>query len=178
MHSNLIWDWLKRPLSMSTVKHPLSLLRAQLENSRALEAVLSSRHVLWQKIGQSHHAVIWFPVCSQRHFCDWLFKYGGRNGDEPQGCCKKHGDIWAPRESSGHWASWKQPNIPGMAVGKCLERFSQDEALGHEGELFKGTKGNLTPLEFHALENLPRHSIFFFFFAWQANLGSGFSFLK
>lgn len=54
-----------------------------------------------------------------------------------------------------------EQNVPGLAVGKCLEHFSQDEALGHEGELFKGTKGNLTPLEFHALENLSRHSIFF-----------------
>lgn len=44
--------------------------------------------------------------------------------------------------------------------GKCLERSSQDKALGHEGELFKGTKGNLTPLEFHALGNLSSHSIF------------------
>lgn len=53
-----------------------------------------------------------------------------------------------------------EQNVSGLALGKCLEHISQDEALGHEGELFKGTKGNLTPLEFHALENLSSHSIF------------------
>lgn len=53
-----------------------------------------------------------------------------------------------------------QLNVPGLAVRKCLEPISQDKALGHEGELFKGRKGNLTRLEFHALENLSSHSTF------------------
>ena len=66
--------------------------------------------------------------------------------------------------STGVLRSWclleTEQNVPGLTVSECLEHISQDEALGHEGELFKGTKGNLTPLEFHALENLSSHSIF------------------
>jgi len=53
----------------------------------------------------------------------------------------------------GNRAKW-------LRAHKCPESVSQDKALGHEGELFKGTKGNLTPLEFRALENLSSHSIF------------------
>ena len=82
----------------------------------------------------------------------------------------------APCPVTGH--HWKELGTilltPTLQIFVSIYKVPSQPSLLQDGELFKGTKGNLTPLEFPALENLSSHSIF----CWQANLGSSFSFLK
>lgn len=139
--------------------HHLCSEPSWLENTEALQSLLSTGHMCCNReIGQSHHLVVWSSLCSQRHFYDRVFKYVKKKGEWALemlqlpliGLCL----FASTRVLWSQWVLEAEKDVPGLAVVKWLQHISQDK------KLFKGTKGNLTPLEFNALENLASHSIF------------------